>query len=58
MSEKVVCEEVVCERWCVAMLRVEKFVCVCGRGCVAKMVCNQDVCERWCVTKMCVEDGV
>ena len=57
MSEKVVCEEVVCERWCVAMLRVEK-LCVCGRGCVAKMVCNQDVCERWCVTKMCVKDGV
>ena len=36
----------------------EKVVCVCGRGCVAKMVCNKDVCERCCVTKMCVEDGV
>ena len=57
MSEKVVCEEVVCERWCVTMLRVEKLrvcVCVCGRGCVAKRVCNQVVYERWCVTKMCV----
>ena len=58
-----VCDNVACE----------KIVCVCGRGCVAKMVCNQDVCERWrvtkmcvcvcvcerwCVTKMCVEDGV
>ena len=50
MSEKVVCEEVVYERWCVTMLRVEK-LCVCVRGCVAKMVCN-------CVTKMCVQDGV
>ena len=41
------------------MLRVKKLcVCVCGRGCVAKMVCNKDVCERCCVTKMCVEDGV
>ena len=57
MSEKVVCEEVVCDRWWVTMLRVEKLR-VCGRGCVAKMVCNQDVCERWCVTKMCAEDGV
>ena len=28
MSEKVVCKEVVCERWCVAMLPVEK-LCVC-----------------------------
>ena len=66
MSEKVACEEVVCERWCVTMLPVEK-LCVCGRGCVTKMVCNQDVCERWCSIKMCVkmvcdkdvcEDGV
>ena len=50
MSENVVCEEVVCERWCVTMVRVEKF-CVC--------VCVEDgVWQTWCVTKMCAKDGV
>ena len=37
MSEKVVCKEVVCERGCVTMLRVEK-LCVC----VWKRVCGKD----------------
>ena len=39
------CDNVVCV----------KKLCVCGRGCVAKMVCNKDVCERCCATKMCVK---
>ena len=37
MSEKVVCEEVVCERWCVTMLRVET---LCLR--VWKRVCGKE----------------
>ena len=52
-----VCNKIVCERWCVTMLLVKK-LCVCEKGCVAKMVCNTDVCERWCVAKMYVKDGV
>ena len=45
-----VCDKVVCERWCVTKLcvkNVTNFVCV-----------KDDVCERWCVTKLCVKDGV
>ena len=58
---KMVCDKVVCERYCVTkscakdgvcvcvtMLRVTSRVCVC----VAKMVCNKDVSETWCVTKL------
>ena len=48
MSEKVVCEEVVCDRWCVTMLRVVN-LCVCV---------EEGVWQRWCVTQMCVKDGV
>ena len=46
-------------------------VCVCERGCVAKMVCDKgvwqrykkmvcdkNVCERWCETKVCVKDAM
>ena len=42
---KMVCDKVVCERWC-----VEDGVC--------KMVCDKVMCERWCATKLCVKDGV
>ena len=44
VCDDVACEKIVC-------------VCVCGRGCVAKMVCNKDVCERECVTKSWEKDG-
>ena len=55
-ASKIACDKVVCvcERWCVIMLRVKKWLCVC----VANMVCNKDVCERWCVTEMCLENVV
>ena len=36
---KMVCDKVVCERWCVKD-GVSKMVCVC--------VCDKVVCERWC----------
>ena len=46
-----VCDKVVCERWCVTKLCVKNVtnLCVCVKD---------DVCERWCVTKLCVKDGV
>jgi len=61
-----VCDKVVCERWCVTKLCVKDGVCdkvVCERWGVTKMVRDKDVCERWCVkggvSKMvCVKDGV
>ena len=40
---KMVCDKVVCERWCVTK---------------KDGVCDKVVCERWCVTKLCVKDGV
>ena len=43
---KMVCDKVVCERWCVTKLYVKDGV---RQSCV---------CERWCVTKLCVKDGV
>ena len=52
-----VCDKVVCERWCVTKMGVKDGVmkdCVCDQ-----VVCVKDgVCERWCVTKMWVKDGV
>ena len=58
-----VCDKVVCERWCVTK---KDGVCVCDK---AACVCDKAVCERWCVcvkvvcerervTKLCVKDGV
>ena len=51
---KMVCNQDVCERWCVT----RKMVCdnvVYERWCVTKLcVCDKDVCERWCVTELCV----
>ena len=40
-----VCDKVVCERWCVTKL--------CVKDGVSKMVGDNVVCERWCV-----KDGV
>ena len=44
--QKMVCDKVVCERWCVT-----KMVC-------DKVVCDKVVCENWCVTKLCAKDCV
>ena len=57
---KMVCDKVVCERWCVWKFCVKESV---WQSCVWKMVCDKAVCERWCgerwcVTKLCVKDGV
>ena len=58
-----VCDKVVCERWCVwqrSQSRMWKMVCdkmVCDKV-VWKMVCDKVVCERWCVTKLYVKDSV
>ena len=49
---KMVCDKVVCERWCVTKLCVWQSG-VCERWC-DKVVCDKVVCERWCVTKLCV----
>ena len=43
------CDKVVCERWCVKDGVGQSGV----KDGVSKMVC-----ERWCVTKWCVKDGV
>ena len=43
---KMVCDKVVCERWCVTKM-------LCERWCVTKMVCESCVWQRWCV-----KDGV
>ena len=50
---KMVCDKVVCERWCVTKMYVKDRV---WQSCVWKMVCDEVVCERWCVTKMCDKD--
>ena len=50
-----VCDKVVCERWCVTKLCVKDGL---WQSCVWKMVCDKVVCERWCVTKLYVKDGV
>ena len=50
-----VCDKVVCERWCVKRRWVTK---LCVKDGVSKMVGDKVVCERWCVTKLCVKDGV
>ena len=63
-----VCDKVVCERWCVTKLcnkdglvkdGASKMVC---KDCVSKMVCQRwcvtKWCERWCVTKRCDKEGV
>ena len=55
---RVVCDKVVCERWCVT-----KTNSVCDKVvCVWKMVCDKVVCarvrERWCVWKLCVQESV
>ena len=42
-----VCDKVVCVRWC-----------VCDKVAGDKAVCSKEVCERWYVTKLCVKDGV
>ena len=54
------CDKVVCERWCVTMLRVTKLcvcvcVCVCVRGCVCVCVrvCGKDGVERECDKDVC-----
>ena len=67
-----VCDKVVCERWCATKLCVKdgKMVCdkvVCERWCVKEGV-RQRWCERWCmtklwvtklwVTKLCVKEGL
>ena len=44
-----VCDKVVCERWCVTK---KDGVCVCDK---AVCVCDKAVCERWCV---CVKESV
>ena len=64
-----VCDKVVCERWCVTKMMGERWCvtkmardkAVC-KSCVGKMVCDKvvcekcvRVCERWCVTKLCVK---
>jgi len=41
-----VCDKVVCERWCMTKLYVKDGVC--ERWCV----------KRWCATTLCVKDGV
>ena len=63
-----VCDKVVCERWCATKLWVkdgvvkdDKVVCErwCGeRCCVTKLCGERWYGERWCVTKLCVKDGV
>ena len=46
-----VCDKVVCQRWCVTKL--------CVKDGVSKMVGDKVGSERWCVTKLvCVKDGV
>ena len=53
---KMVCDKVVCDRWCVTQLGGERWVCDkvcvdkggCDRWCVTKLGG-----ERWCVTKLC-----
>ena len=42
-----VCDKVVCERWC---------VCVCERWCVTKS-CVKDGVTKWC-ERLCVKNGV
>ena len=42
---KMVCDKVVCERWCV-------------KDGVSKMVGDKVVCEGWCVIDGVVKDGV
>ena len=57
---KMVCDKVVCERWCATKLCVKECVCVkdgVWQSCVWKMVCDKVVCERWC-ERECVKDGV
>ena len=51
--KKVVCDKVVCERWCVTK---KDGVCV-TKLCVKDGVC-ESVCERERATKLCVKDGV
>ena len=49
-----VCDKVVCERWCGerwSLTACERW-CVtklCVKDGVSKMVCDKVVCERWCV---------
>ena len=43
-----VCDKVVCERYCVTKLRVKDGLCVC----VTKMVCDKVVCV--CDVRVCV----
>ena len=59
--KKIVCDTVVCERWCVTKTDgvwqscVWKMVCV---KVVWKRVCDKVVCERWCAWKLCVKESV
>ena len=48
---KMVCDKVVCERWCVTKMVCDRWCVKDGvsESCVWKMVCDKDWCERWCV---------